>query len=42
MRTERRGPWGIAVGIEYQLAWNRYLQQGVTEHVPQILLKWVI
>jgi len=32
----------IYAGIEYQLAWNRYLQQGVTEHVPQIMLKWVI
>ncbi|MGK3989271.1 hypothetical protein WME99_39865 [Sorangium sp. So ce136] len=32
----------LYAGIEYQLAWNRYLQRGVTEHVPQLLFKWNI
>jgi hypothetical protein len=32
----------LYAGIEYQLAWNRYLQQGVTEHVPQLMFKWAI
>lgn len=29
-------------GIEYQLATNRYLVQGATEHVPQLMFKWAI
>jgi len=32
----------VYAGIKYQLAWNRYLQQGVTEHVPQLMLRWVV
>lgn len=30
----------LFAGIRYQLAWNRRLQQGVTEHVPQLLFRW--
>ena len=29
-------------GIEYQFALNRYLQRGVTENVPQLMVKWAI
>lgn len=32
----------LYVGIEYQFAFNRYLQDGVNEHVPQLLFKWNI
>lgn len=32
----------LYAGVEYQLAWNRYLQPGVSENVPQIMLKWVL
>jgi hypothetical protein len=32
----------IYAGIEYQFAFNRYLQQGVSEHVPQLMVKWAI
>lgn len=27
-------------GLRYQLAWNRRLQQDVTEHVPLLLFRW--
>jgi len=30
------------VGLEYQFAFNRYLQPGVMENVPQIMFKWNI
>lgn len=30
----------VYTGIEYQFAFNRYLQKGVNEHVPQLLFKW--
>jgi hypothetical protein len=32
----------IYAGLEYQLATNRYLQAGVTENVPQLMVKWSI
>lgn len=32
----------IYAGIEYQVAWNRYLIVGATEHVPQLMVKWAI
>lgn len=32
----------LYAGIEYQFAFNRYLQYGVNEHVPQLLFKWNI
>ncbi|MFO0591639.1 MAG: hypothetical protein U0441_29100 [Polyangiaceae bacterium] len=32
----------LYAGVEYQLAWNRYLQQGVSENVPQLMLRWVL
>jgi hypothetical protein len=35
-------PRTFYAGIEYQIAWSRYLQQGVTEHVPQLMVKWGI
>ena len=30
------------VGLEYQFAFNRYLQPGVMENVPQIMFRWSI
>ncbi len=30
----------LYAGIEYQIALNRYLQQGVNENVPQLMFKW--
>jgi nucleoside-specific outer membrane channel protein Tsx len=32
----------LYAGIEYQFAFNRYLQNNVNEHVPQLLFKWKI
>jgi len=32
----------LYLGIEYQVATNRYLQEGICEHVPQAMLKWNI
>lgn len=38
-----KGPPGkIYLGVEYQIALNRYLQLGVSENVAQIMAKWNI
>ncbi|MCC6559099.1 MAG: hypothetical protein IT372_39750 [Polyangiaceae bacterium] len=38
-----QGPPGtIYLGVEYQIALNRYLQQGVNENLAQIMAKWNI
>jgi hypothetical protein len=42
LKLARLVPGKIYAGIEYQFAFNRYLQYNVHEHVPQLLFKWNI
>ncbi|HEU4406508.1 MAG TPA: hypothetical protein VFS43_14680 [Polyangiaceae bacterium] len=41
-KLARIGTRHLYAGIEYQIAINRYLQRGIDENLPQLMLKWNI